>query len=79
MAIPTLKELNDMSCSDVSLLILRCLSTSDLTYMCALLKKETNEDIANVCMSLIDAEMVEDSAFIQHYAEAKELSALITE
>ena len=56
MTIPTLNELNELSAAEVSLLILRCLSTSDLCFHYMLLHSNTVADILNTSIDLITNE-----------------------
>lgn len=50
--LPTLKDLNDESAGHCALAIMRCLNTSDLTFMYMLFKPDTLDDLLDVCLDL---------------------------
>lgn len=53
MTIPTLKQLNDETCSHNALLILRSLNTSDLTFSYMLFSTEALKNILAVTGALV--------------------------
>lgn len=55
--LPTLDQLNDSNSAGLTTLVLfRCLCTSDLTFHYALFKKETLVDLLRVGQGLVDAD-----------------------
>lgn len=51
--LPTLAELNSAPAADIVLLMVRCLMTSDLTFMYTLFKPDTLKDLAEVFEDLL--------------------------
>lgn len=74
--IPTLKELNKMTAGDVSLLILRCLATSDLTAMYMLLERSTVKDLKQNLNGLIQDELTSDDRSSASYITLAELGEI---
>lgn len=72
----TVENLNQLTCTQVSLILLRCLNTSDLTFMHDLFKVETLKDIIEVTSDLVDQENkagINDSAEVIDFTEERKL------
>ena len=87
MHLPTVRELNrEGSCGEVSLMLVRCLMTSDLSWMYDLFKSDTLQDIIDVttdllrlevdsgCCHLTEEQIVEFNESIIAFKEAIEFS-----
>lgn len=51
--LPTVEELNKLPCEQVCLLMMRCLNTSDFTFMSDLFKVDTRVDLTLVMVDLV--------------------------
>lgn len=70
----TVENLNELTCTQVSLILLRCLNTSDLTFMHALFKPETLKDIVDVTTALVNGESeaaINHSLEVMHFVEER--------
>lgn len=70
--LPTLDQLNKVSCSKIALLQCRLLCTSDLTFQYMLYSTKTIEDILRVTKDALNAETNENTTDLTH-AEKTEL------
>jgi hypothetical protein len=53
MTLPSVSDLNALSCSQNALLLLRVLGTSDLSWMCDLFSDASRLDVVRVCSDLL--------------------------
>lgn len=78
---PTVKEMNDGSDLRITLLLLRCLNTSDMgwTYMC--LRPESLLDIVEMCRGFVDTnkENIASDFTPEEYDELLELCSTFEE
>lgn len=77
--LPTVAELNNLSASQVSLLLLRCLGTSDLSWMSSLFQPATMADVAEVTESLRVIDEDDRHLTPEEEAEFQQLRAHIVE
>lgn len=78
ITLPTVAQLNQLTTSQNALLMLRVLSTSDLSWMSDCFKPESMKDVASVCKDFLEADGDSSGLTDEEVAEFNQLLSHIS-